>query len=112
MTIANVRCNPPIPDVRYDEIEFDGTLYGVLSIPPSPYMHSLTRDLDTPKGVWRKGSVLIRQGGEVAVALFEEMVAMKREKERLNATDDMAPTLGGGVNARVTGNAFCCADQG
>jgi hypothetical protein len=75
-------------------------------------MHSLTRDLDTPKGVWRKGSVLIRQGGEVAVALFEEMVAMKREKERLNATDDMAPTLGGGVNARVTGNAFCCADQG
>jgi hypothetical protein len=93
LTIANARCNPPIRDVRYDELEIDGTYYGVVSIPPSPHMHSLTRDLDTPKGLWRKGSVLIRHGGEVAVASFEEMVTMKREKERVNATDDMAKQI-------------------
>lgn len=93
LNIANARCNPPIRDIRYDELEIDGTYYGVVSIPPSPHMHSLTRDLDTPKGLWRKGCVLTRHGGEVAVASFEEMITMKREKERVNATDNMAKEI-------------------
>ena len=93
LTIANARCNPPIPDLRYEQVEVDGTHYGVVNIPPSPHMHTLTRDLDTPKGVWRRGSVLIRHGDEVGVASFDEMVVMKREKERLNSTDDMATEI-------------------
>jgi hypothetical protein len=93
LNIANARCSPSIPDIRYDEMEVDGNYYGVLSIPPSPHMHTLTRDLDTPKGGWRKGSVLIRRGDGVAVASYEEMVVMKREKERLIATDDFATEI-------------------
>lgn len=93
LNIANARCNPPIPDIRYDQVEVDGNYYAVVTIPPSPHMHTLIKDLDTPKGVWRKGSVLIRHGDEVAVASYEEMVVMKREKERLNATGDMATEI-------------------
>jgi hypothetical protein len=93
LNIANARCSPSIPDIRYDEMEVDGNYYGVLSIPPSPHMHTLTRDLDTPKGAWHKGSVLIRHGDGVAVASYEDMVVMKREKERLIATDDLATEI-------------------
>jgi hypothetical protein len=93
LSIANTRCSPPIPDIQYEQIELDGNHYGVVTVPPSPHMHTLTRDLDTPKGVWRKGSVLIRHGDEVAVASYEEMVVMKREKERLTSTANMATEI-------------------
>lgn len=93
LSITNARCSPPIPDIRYEQIEVDGNYYGVVAIPPSPHMHTLTRDLDTPKGGWRRGSVLIRHGDEVAVASFDEMLVLKREKERLNATDNMATEI-------------------
>ena len=93
LNIVNARCSPSIPNIHYDEIEIDGNYYGVVTIPPSPHMHTLTKDLDTPKGGWRQGSVLIRHGDEVAVASYEEMVVLKREKEKLNATEDMATEI-------------------
>jgi len=99
LTIANVRCSPPIPNLSFLQIEIEGRCYGILAIPPSPHMHSLTRDLDTPKGLWRKSSVLIRHRDEVAVASFEEMTVIKREKERLNATDDRNVTNAGIVDS-------------
>lgn len=89
LNITNARCTPASPNIHYEEVEVDGNCYGIVSIPPSPHMHTLSKDLDTPKGVWRKGSVLIRHGDEVAVASYEEMVVMMREKQPLNATDDM-----------------------
>ncbi len=79
---VNARCHPPIQDLSYSEIELDGNYYGVVEIPPSPFMHELSRDLDTPNGQWRKGSVLIRHGDSVAVASFQEMLSMKQEKEK------------------------------
>jgi hypothetical protein len=79
---ANARCHPPIPDLSYAEIEVGGNYYGVVEIPPSPHVHELSRDLDTPKGVWRRGSVLIRRGDGVGVASLQEALLMKEEKER------------------------------
>lgn len=93
LQITNARCNPPVPDLTYSPVEVDGRTYGVVMIPPSPYMHTLTRDLDTPTGLWRKGSVLIRHRDEVALASFEEMELLKREKARLNATDDVVDSI-------------------
>lgn len=78
---VNVRCHPPIMDLYYSEIDVGGNHYGVIEIPPSPFMHELSRDLDTPRGTWRKGSVLVRHGDVVAVASFQEMLLMKQEKE-------------------------------
>jgi hypothetical protein len=45
-------------------------------------VHYLTKDLDTPKGFWRKHSVLTRIGDEVQVASPQEIAKMEREKRR------------------------------
>lgn len=81
LNIVNARCNPPVQDFRFAEIEHAGNFYGVVEIPPSPHIHELTRNLDTPRGSWQRGSVLIRRGSEIGVAGRSEMKLMEREKE-------------------------------
>lgn len=113
LSIVNARCAPRLPDLQYEEVELDGNYYGVITIPPSPHMHELTRDLDTPKGVWRRGSVLIRHGDEVGVASFEEMLLMKREKERLHANAAVsaeASALLSKVQSKTTPLSQCVAE--
>ena len=82
LDIVNARCTPALSDLDYDEIELDGNYYGVIVIRPSPHIHYLTRDLDTPKGSWRKNSVLIRHGDEVGIAPPEEIALISRQKEQ------------------------------
>jgi AbiTii/Putative DNA-binding domain len=93
LQIANARCNPPLSVLCYRQIELDSRHYGAVIIAPSPHMHTLIRDLDTPSGLWRKSSVLIRHGDEVAQASFDEMEAMKREKGRLSTTDTLVNSI-------------------
>jgi hypothetical protein len=93
LQITNARCNPPLSDLCYRQMEVDSRHYGVVIIGPSPHMHTLIRDLDTATGLWRKSSVLIRHGDEVALASFDEMDAMKREKGKLNTTDDLVNSI-------------------
>ncbi|MGA9997564.1 MAG: ATP-binding protein [Pyrinomonadaceae bacterium] len=69
LQIVNARCAPPVPDLNYAEIEAGGNYYGVVEIPPSPYVHELTRNLDTPKGGWPQGCVLIRRGEKVGAGM-------------------------------------------
>jgi hypothetical protein len=78
---VNARCHPPLPDLSYTLVEVDGNYYGLIEIPPSPFMHELSRDLDATSGSWRKGNVPIRRGDEVAPANFQEMTRLKQEKE-------------------------------
>lgn len=88
LDIVNSRCHPQIPNLIYDDVELDGIRLGVILVPPSPYVHALSRDLDTPKGPWRKNSVLIRRGDETGVASFDEISRMKKEKEKLLTTPE------------------------
>lgn len=81
MSIVNARCTPPVQDLRFAEIEQGGNFYGVIEIPPSPHVHELTRNLDTPRGSLQRGSVLIRRGSEIGVTAPSEMKWMEREKE-------------------------------
>jgi hypothetical protein len=81
LDIVNARSFPFIPDLFYEEVEVDGNYYGVVIIPPSPYMHQLSRDLDATSGSWKKGMVPIRRGDEVSPATFEEMTLLNRQKE-------------------------------
>lgn len=90
LSIVNARCAPRLPDLRYEEVELDGNYYGVIVIPASPHLHELTRDLDTMKGVWRKGSTPIRHGDEVGVASLNELLLLKREKEQPHASPELA----------------------
>lgn len=84
LDIVNARSSPPLPDLNYSEIEVDGNYYGAIEIPPSPFMHALSRDLHATSGFWRKGMVPIRRRDEVSAATFEEMQQLKAEKERWN----------------------------
>lgn len=81
LNIVNARCTPPVAEFRYDVIEQGGNFYGAVEIPPSPYIHELTRNLDTPRGSWQLGAVLIRRGSQVGIAGRSEMRQMEREKE-------------------------------
>jgi hypothetical protein len=78
---VNARCHPALPDLSYSVVEVDSNYYGVIEIPPSPFMHELSRDLDGTSGSWRKGNVPIRRGDEVAPANFQEMTLLRQEKE-------------------------------
>ena len=64
--------HPPIP-LLYTEVEVDGSVYGVISIPPSRHVHHPTRNLDTPKGGWRKNEVRTRYRDEVQVSHYREI---------------------------------------
>lgn len=84
LDIVNARSSPPLPDLNYTEVEVEGNYYGVIEVPPSAFMHQLSRGLDATSGSWRKGMVPIRRGDEVAAATFEEMQLLKAEKDRWN----------------------------
>jgi hypothetical protein len=80
LNIVNARCVPPVPELNYAAVEAGGNFYGVVEIPPSPYVHELSRNLDTPKGGWPQGCVLIRRGETVGAASPRELVQMEQEK--------------------------------
>lgn len=80
LSTVNARCHPSLPDLSYEEVEVDGNHYGVVIVPPSPYRHELSRDLDATSGSWKKGMVPIRRGDEVAPANFEEMTLLNEQK--------------------------------
>ena len=82
LDIVNARCSPPLADLNYSEVEVDGNYYGVIEIPPSPFMHELSRDLDATSGSWRKGMTPIRRGDEVTAATYQEMQFLQAEKEK------------------------------
>lgn len=92
LKIVNARCTPPVGELRFAEINHAGNFYGVVEIPPSPYVHELTRNLDTPRGSWQRGSVLIRRGSEIGVAAPSEIKLMEREKENWSGVSADAKT--------------------
>lgn len=78
---VNAKCYPSLPDLSYEEVEVDGNHYGVVIVPPSPFRHELSSDLDAASGSWKKGMVPIRRGDEVAPASFQEMTLLNHQKE-------------------------------
>lgn len=82
LKIVNARCAPGVPHLEFEELEVNGNYYGVIEIPPSPFIHELIRNLDTPKGTWLQGSVVIRRGSEIGIATLSELKLMEREKEK------------------------------
>lgn len=84
LDIVNARSHPLLPDLHYAEVEVDGNYFGIIEVPPSPFMHELSRDLDATSGSWRKGMVPIRRGDEVSPANFQDMQLLKTEKESWN----------------------------
>jgi schlafen family protein len=86
LQIVNNACDPRLQELIYEEIELEENFYGVIVLPPSPYIHALTRDLNTPKGTWRKNSIIIRRGDETTLATREEIRLMEEQKKLLTHT--------------------------
>ncbi|MEH1833958.1 MAG: RNA-binding domain-containing protein [Nostoc sp.] len=85
---VNSYCNPPLPDLHCDTIELEGKQLLVISIPPSPYLHRLSKQLKTPKKEFSPHTALIRLGnGErIYEASREEQDAIEKEKQAFNLT--------------------------
>jgi hypothetical protein len=79
MDLVNSAADPPLRDLHYEEIELDGSWYGVITIPPSPFVHRLKRNLRT-KSPWQTTVAPVRHGQVVEAAKQEEVADLERRK--------------------------------
>lgn len=47
---VNAACYPPLPQLNCEFVQLDGYKICVISIPPSPFVHETTKQLETTKG--------------------------------------------------------------
>src|SRR5690242_19940354 len=47
---VNAACYPPIKEILYEELEIDGKVLAVITIPPTAVVHETTRRLKTKRG--------------------------------------------------------------
>lgn len=83
---VNAYCSPRIPDLRCEKIELYGMRLLAISIPSSPYLHKLSKQLKTPKKEFSPHTVLIRRGDgeEIYEASHEEQEEIEKEKKALS----------------------------
>jgi Putative DNA-binding domain len=79
---VNSYCNPKIPDLQCEEFMVDNVNLFVISIPPSPYLYRLSKQLKPPKLEYSPHVVLIRRkdGENTYVASPDEIEAIENEK--------------------------------
>jgi Putative DNA-binding domain len=79
---VNVYCDPKLPDLHCDKIKIRGVNLFVISIPPSPYLHRISKHLKTPKKEYSPHTVLIRRkdGEETYEASPKEVEEIENEK--------------------------------
>jgi Putative DNA-binding domain len=79
---VNKYCHPNIPDLQCEGFVVDSVNLFVISIPPSPYLYRLSKQLQTPKQEYSPHVVLIRRkdGENTYVASPDEIDAIKNEK--------------------------------
>ncbi|MFC1878914.1 tetratricopeptide repeat protein [Chloroflexota bacterium] len=47
---VNSACDPPLPRIHCEKVKVDNTFLTVITIPPTPYVHETSRDLQTTTG--------------------------------------------------------------
>lgn len=80
---VNKYCSPDLPNIYCEVVKFEDKNLYVISIPPSPYLHILSKELKTPKSTFSAYTALVRRadGEETKAASLEEQEAIKREKQ-------------------------------
>jgi hypothetical protein len=83
---VNSYCQPQLPDLQCEVILVDGIKLLVISIPPTPYLYRLSKQLKTPKKEYSPYTVLIRRGdGERTYeASPDEQKAIEQEKQTIH----------------------------
>lgn len=59
MAKINSMCEPAIPDIAFEQIDLDGKIVSIISVPPSPYLHESSRDLRPTKGNFNTAGTLV-----------------------------------------------------
>lgn len=80
---VNSFCDPYLHDLYCDIIKVEGKRLLAISIPPSPYVHRLSKQLKTPKKEFSPHAALVRRGDgeEIYVASIKEQEAIEKEKQ-------------------------------
>ena len=90
-------CEPRIPEINCELVSLDGKNLFVISIPPTPYLHKLTRDLRCPGKknteftIYNIHTVLMRRkdGEEIYVATDEEKEELRKEKKSITSLNSI-----------------------
>ncbi|HTL88193.1 MAG TPA: ATP-binding protein [Leptolyngbya sp.] len=93
-------CQPRLLDLKCEMFVVDGVNLLVISIPPSPYLYRLSKQLKTPKKEFSPHTVLIRRhdGEEIYEASPIEQKTIEQEKQaafNLSITDERSPLTQG-----------------
>lgn len=95
LAAVNSACDPPIADIFLERFVIDGKSICVISIPPSPYIHETTRQLNITKGsfdntgklrhskiakTYTARTVFIRRGENIYPATNTERIALAADK--------------------------------
>jgi uncharacterized protein YjbI with pentapeptide repeats len=80
----NSYCYPNLPGIECYEKALDGKTLFIIEIPPSPYLHRLSRQLKTPKKEFSPYVLLIRRpdGEKIYEASPEEQEILQQEKRK------------------------------
>lgn len=78
---VNDACHPSIPSIELEKVSFEDDQIIIVIIKPSPHLHQITRNITTKQTQYHKGTIFIRIGDSIKAASFEEMIAIKNEKD-------------------------------
>ncbi len=85
----NACCEPPLHDIDLEICLLDSHRIAVISIPPTPYLHQITKDLKTKEGKsYTTGTVFIRRGASVVPASSSDRESISNEKKRVSQIVD------------------------
>jgi hypothetical protein len=103
LSLVNSACEPPLQDVFCENIEIDGTTLLVITIPPSPYVHETTRELEPQSGKFNEYTVFVRHNEDNRIASAKERENLLQLKsfhfnERKNPPAMLFGLLVGGIS--------------
>jgi hypothetical protein len=86
LQLINAACSPPLPDIQCENIELDGKILVVITIPPTPYVHETNQQLRPIVGsiVDLTGSLRLRE----KTPITERTAFVRRREGIFPATKD------------------------
>lgn len=97
LSMVNAYCEPPLGELQSFTVEIDGKQLFVVMIPPSPYLHELTKKLETPSQTYSKFVTLVRHNESVQIASAKQRAAIIELKQIKLAEMENPPRVVGGL---------------
>lgn len=82
LNMINAACRPNLTDINCETITLDQHGLFVITIPPTPHLHEITRHLKTPHTVFHENTVFMRRHETTGCASTQEREAILRAKRQ------------------------------